>query len=31
VRHILGMLHLAKKYGAATVNDLGAAVLKLGI
>jgi transposase len=31
VRHILGMLHLAKKYGAATVDDACAAALELGI
>jgi hypothetical protein len=31
VRHILGMLSLAKKYGAATVDDACAAALELGI
>jgi transposase len=31
VRHILGMLHLAKKYGAATVDDACAAALEVGV
>ncbi len=31
MRHILGMLSLAKKYGAATVDDACAAALELGI
>ena len=31
MRHILGMLHLAKKYGAATVDDACAAALEVGV